>query len=242
MKRREEGISYIFIVIVLISLIIVFGSSATFAGMFDNIKSPLGGSKGDSKSVSSSVSRSDLDSLYTMVSDADNLLQKSVRITFKMLGNKDELQKMELRRKEADNIKDPKEKEAELYKIHQEEAASVQKSLDEKETSQKVQNLDAEQKALLAKAIYNTVLAGLRDKDAVEKATQISQKIQSNPLASTSYAGDLPKLKDIVTKVPPQADKAINLGNGLSKLAQANKIEVALPKSSSEKVKEVDIP
>lgn len=227
--------------LVLVGLFVMLGSSIAFGGMLDKVKSPLGGSKEDSKSASSSVSRNDLDSLYATVCDADNLLQKSVRITFKMLANKDELQKMELRRKEADNIKDPKEKEAELYKIHQEEAALVQKSLDEKETSQKVQNLDVEQKQLFVKAIYNTVLAGLRDKDAVEKAMQLSQRIQSNPLASTSYAGDLPKLKDIVTKVPPQADKAISLGSGLSKLAQANKIEVAMPKSSSEKVKEADI-
>ena len=204
----------------LFGLFVVLGCSTAFAGMLDKVKSPLGSSKEDSKSASSSVSRSDLDSLYTAVSDADNLLQKSVRITFKMLANREDLKIMELRRKEADNIKDPKEKEAEINKLHQDEMASVQKSLDQKETSQKVQSLDAEQKQLFGKAIYNIFLAGLRDKDAVEKAGQISQKIQSNPVASTSYAGDLPKLKDIVTKVPPQADKAISLGTGLSKLAQ----------------------
>lgn len=222
----------------LIVLFIVFGSSAAFAGMLDKVKSPLGSSKEDSKSASSSVSRSDLDSLYTSVSDADNLLRKSVDITFKMLANRDEIQKMELREREANNIKDPKEKEAEMDKIRQAKEALVQNSLDNKETSQKIQSLNAEQKQLLVGAIYNTFLAGLRDKDAVEKASQISQKIQSNPVASTSYAGDLPKLKDIVTKVPPQADKAISLGTGLSKLAQQNKIEVALPKSSSEKAVE----
>jgi hypothetical protein len=221
----------------LIGLLVVFLSSPASAGMLDSVKSPLGGSKGGS-----SVSRNDLDGLYTLCCDADNLLQKSVDVTFKMLANKDELQKMELRMKEANNIKDPKEREAAINKIEQDKMALVQKSLDEQETSQKMQNLNAEQKKLLANAIYNILLASLKDKDAAEKATQMSQKIKSNPAASTSYAADLPKLKDIVTGVPPQADKAVTLGTNLSKVARANKIEVAVPKSSSDPKKDATIP
>ena len=218
----------------LVSLLVLLASSPLFGGMLDNVKSPLG----KSKDTSSSVSRNDLDGLYALCCDADNLLKKSVDVTFKMLANKDELQKMELRIKEANNIKDPKEREAAMDKIEQDKRAFVEKSLDEQETSQKIQSLNAEQRKLLGNAIYNIFLASLKDKDAVEKAKQLTQKIQSNPAASTSYAGDLPKLKDIVTGVPPQADKAVTLGTNLSKVARENKIEVAVPKSASEKPKD----
>jgi len=220
----------------LISLVVLLASSPLFGGMLDNVKSPLG----KSKDTGSNVSRNDLDGLYALCCDADNLLQKSVDLTFNMLANKDELQKMELRMREANNIKDPKEKEAAINKIEQDKAALVQKYLDEQQISQKMQSLNAEQRKLLGNAIYNILLASLKDKDAVEKAQQLTQKIQANPAASTSYAGDLPKLKDIVTGVPPQADKAVTLGTNLTKVARANKIEVAVPKSSSDPKKEVD--
>jgi hypothetical protein len=45
-----------------------------------------------------------------------------------------------------------------------------------------------------------------------------------------------------VTTVPPQANKAINVGNNFAKLAKANKIEVTLPANSESNKREVELP
>lgn len=222
--------------ILCVGLFVMGNFNMASGGMFDVIKG-----KADSKRGSSNFSRADIDGLYKSVSGADNLLQKSVNISFNLLSNKDEIQQVEMRQKEIENIKDPKEKEAEMRKVQEDKMASVEKSLEKEETNRKVQELDEQQKQLLVKAIYNIVLAGLMDTDAVERAKDLSQKIKANPSASMSYAGDLPKITEIITKLPAQVQKIFTLGNSLQKLASANKIEATLPQTASEKPKDVDI-
>lgn len=221
--------------VIFVMLFVFMGFYCAEAGMLDGLKGKTASSGGPS------VSRSDLDSLYKSVTDADGLLKKSVDTAFKMLATKDEIDKMEQRQKECDIIKDPKEKEAAINKVQEDKMATTQKAADNDETSKKCAAMDAQNKALFGKSIYNLVLAGLKDKDAVVTAKDITQKIKGNPTAATSFAADASKLKDIVTTVPPQAEKTATLGSHLSKFASKNKIEVALPQSSSEKPKEVEM-
>ncbi len=229
-------------VLAVASLVVFIGVHANLAsgGMFDSIKAavPGGGSQGSS---GASVSRGDIDALYKTVSVAEMLLQKSIDIAFNMLANKDEIDKMEQRQKEIENIKDPKEKEAEMKKIEEDKMVAVEKSIDQQETADKVQKLDEKNKQLLVKAIYNIFLAGLRDTSAVNQAKDLSQKIKSNPKASVSFANDLPKVGGIISTLPSQAQKVCTLGSNLSKLAQDNKIECTLPKTAAEQPKEVEI-
>ena len=213
-------------------MLIVFGIQSVEAGIFDKLTG---------KSSGGSVSRSDIDAVYTLVLDAEALLKKSVDIAFKLLASKEELEKIEQRQKQIDEIKDPKEKEAEMKKVQEDKMAATQKMIEKEETSKKAAALDAQQKVLFGKSIYNLILAGLKDKDAVVKAKDVSQKIQGNPSSATNFASDVNKLKDIVTTVPSQAEKIGTLGNNLSKFASKNNIEVAMPQSAADKPKEVEI-
>lgn len=82
--------------ILCVGLFVMGSFNMASGGMFDAIK---GSGKADSKSGSSNFSRGDIDGLYKAVSGADNLLQKSVNISFNLLANKDEIQQLEMRQK-----------------------------------------------------------------------------------------------------------------------------------------------
>jgi|LSQX01.2.fsa_nt_gb hypothetical protein len=206
------------------------------AGLMDGLK----GGKKTGGTAGGEISRTDIDFVYSLVAEADNLLKNSVNIAFKMLANKDEIDEMDMRQKQIDAIKDPKEKEAEIRKVQEDKMASTQKAIDREETSKKTAAMSTEQKILFGGAMYNLALAGLKDKEAVTKAKNVSQNIQANPSASMGFSQDVPKLKNIVTTVPPQAEKISTLSTNLVKFASKNKIEVVLPQSSSEQPKDVD--
>ncbi len=211
--------------------LVLFNSQTAFGGPFDKIglKSP---------GASSSVSRNDLDKLYGLLSEADILLQNSLWATFRMLANKDEIQEMEAKLKAIENIPDPKERDAKRQEFREDLKAKVETALMRQETQKKVAEMSKEQRQLFANAIFNILLAGLMDKEAVEKAQQLSKAIQGNPTYAASFANDLGKIKDICTTLPPQIDKTVRIGNNLAKCAQSNKIEVALPKSAADKPQE----
>ncbi len=159
-----------------ILIVIFLCSNIAYGGAFDKLKSAVpGGSKDESQKGTASVSREGIDNVYNLLAQADTLLKKSVDITFKMLANKEDIERIERRMKEIESIKDPKEKEAEIIKIRQDEMVAVNKATEQKETAEKVKNLNDEQKQLLGKAIYNIFLAGLMDKGALETSKQLIQ-------------------------------------------------------------------
>lgn len=234
MKTRISLVSkFTSVLMVVIASFIFCDVYTAYGGLIDkiSIKKPSGGS---------SVSRNDLDQLYFLVSEADKLLQKSLDTVFRMLANKDEIQRLEMLQKEIDNTKDPKEKEAKIQEIYKDKMRIVEEKLQKEETSREIGAFNDEQKKLFANAIFNIFLAGLRDGQAVEKTKQLSQIIRSNPMYAVSFAGDLDKLVYIVATLPPQVTKTLKIGNNLVRLAQANKIEPALPKSSEEVARKAD--
>ncbi|HOF57626.1 MAG TPA: hypothetical protein PLA81_01060 [Syntrophorhabdaceae bacterium] len=208
-------------------------SGIVFGGPFDMMKSKGGGG--------GTVSRGDLDNLYKYVADADKLLQDSINISSKILLNKDELQQIEMKQKNIAGIQDPKERESETRKIQEDTIAMTLKASEDADATKKIGNLDEKQKVLYGKSIYNLLLAGLKDKDAVAQANQMMQKIQGNPTAAASFASDVTKLKDIVSTLPSQVKKIVSLGDSLRKIAKSNKIEVAVPNSASDKPQDIDL-
>jgi len=236
MKTKMPLVSkFMSVLMVVIASFIFCDVYTTYGGPLDKItlKKPSGGS---------SVSKNDLDQLYFLVSGADKLLQKSLNTVLKMVANKDEIQEMERRLKEIENIKDPKEKESAMDKYVKDAESIIARAMEREETSRKIEALDAEQKKLFANAIFNIFLAGLMDREAVEKGQKLSQAIQSNPTYAVNFVNDIDRIKNIITTLPPQANKIFKLGNNLVKLAQANKIEPAIPKSSQEVARDGELP
>jgi len=236
MKRGRWCVTkLIFIFLVLIVSFIIYNVYTSYGAPFDKVMPKASGG-------GSTVSRNELDNLYILVSEADNLLQKSLVTVLKMVANKDEIEEIARRLKEIENIKEPKEYRSAMDTVVSDAQSVIERAMEKQKTQEKIQALDAQQKQLLGNTIFNIFLAGLKDKAAVEKAQQLSQAIQSNPASGASLAADLDKIRTIITTLPPQIDKTFKIGNNLAKLAQANKIEAAIPKSSSEKAKDANLP
>jgi len=230
------------LVLVIASSFIFCHVYTAYGGSFDKImqKKSVGHSESSVSKGDSNVSKNDLVQLYFLVAQADKLLQKSVDTLFKMLANKDDRQMYEMQLKAILEIRDPKEQRAEMKKFINDWERKFEENLKTEEMSRRIESLSAEQRQLFANAIFNLFLAGLRDGQAVEKAKQLVQIIRANPLIAVSFVGDLDKLAYIVTTLPPQAIKTLQIGTNLVRLAQANKIELALPKSSEEKPRAVE--
>jgi hypothetical protein len=219
------------------SLITVFASSNAVAGPFDSMKNlASAGSSGGG----GSVSRATLDKLYKLVSEAEALLDKSVNIAFSMVANKEETEKYTQRLKEIEKIQDPKEKEAAMKKVREDQSAIVTKAAEKEDTAKKIASLDGKQKKLFGASVSNVVLAGLMDKEAVETSKSLSTALKSNPTAAASFSNDVPRVTNIAASLPEQAKKATDLGSALTKLAKTAKVEVAMPASAAAAPKTVD--
>jgi hypothetical protein len=80
----------------------------------------------------------------------------------------------------------------------------------------------------------------LKDKAVVELANGIVSKVQANPSAAMSFSSEIARTKDVAANLPPQASKIAQIGDNLFKLAKTSKIEVAVPKTSTDAPKEVN--
>jgi len=220
------------------SLITAFAASNAVAGPFDSMKNlASAGSSGGG----GSVSRASLDKLYALVSEAEALLDKSVNIALSMVANKDEAEKIAARQKEVEKIQDPKEKEAAMKKVQEDKIAIVAKATEKADTAKKIESLDGKQKKLFGASVYNVVLAGLKDKEAVETSKSLSAALKSNPTAAASFSNDVPRVTNIASSLPEQAKKATDLGSALTKLAKTAKVEVAVPASAADAPKDANI-
>jgi len=181
------------------------------------------------------VTKADVDNYFSLSNKADDLQQGSVDSLSKMLLNKDTAAEIERKKKAAEAIQNPQEKQAAMKQIVEDEQAALITMNDDKASQQKLANLDEHQKKLVGAATSNLFLSALLNKSAVDVATGIVQKAQANPASAVGYATELPKIKDAVVALPGKIEKTYTLANQLMKLAKANNIEVAMPKTASDK-------
>jgi hypothetical protein len=202
------------------------------AGMFDSVAGAIGGG-----SSSSSVSASDVKGVISSFQDAERMLFNSLVLINKALANKQEVAKLEELLKTINAMPEGAEKDAKMKELEKSSLALAQKTLESKEVTKVAQKLSTEQKQEVASATFNILLAVLKDKEALSKAQNLVSSISSNPTSAAQFAGDLPKLKDIVATAPNQITSITKIGSGLIDLAKTAKISVTQPASADEPMK-----
>ncbi|NBX76114.1 MAG: hypothetical protein EBQ92_06130 [Proteobacteria bacterium] len=105
-----------------------------------------------------------------------------------------------------------------------------------------ISKLSAKKKEALGNAIHNFILAGLKDKELVENGKDIVSSVSSNPMEAAKMAGQLGSVKDTISSLTSQMEKAVGITPKLVEWAKANNITPSIPSSSSEEVKPADIP
>jgi len=210
------------------------------AGFMDAVKSvaPVGGA---AAAAGGSLSSQDFESINKLFTEADGLLQNSVNSLVQMVCNKDVAEELSRKMQAAQETKDPKEREAAIKQVREDQAAALLAASENKETAGKLSQLSGEQKKLAADSLYNFVLAGLKDKTVVELANGVVSKVQANPSAAMSYSKEISQTKDIAATLPSQVSKIVQVGDNLVTLAKTSNIEIVVPKTATDPAKEVAI-
>ncbi len=211
--------------------------SCANAGMFDSV---AGAVMGGGSSSAASVSESDIKGVISSFQDAEKALSSSIELINKALGDKQAIAKLEEEKKTILAMPDGAEKDAKMKELEKSAEAEAAKILKSKEAANKAAKLSSEQKQKIAVAGYNILLAALKDKDALAKAKNLVSSVSANPTMAVKFAGDLPKLKDIVATAPSQIESLATISSGFMSLAKTAKISVTQPASSNEPFKPVD--
>lgn len=118
----------------------------------DSVKTAaLGGGSGG-------VTKADVTNYFNLSKKADDLQQSSIESLGKMLLNKETKAGIERKKKAAEAIQDPKERQAAMNQVIVDEQAELAKIQDDKASEQKVANLDENQKKLVGSATSNLFL------------------------------------------------------------------------------------
>lgn len=208
------------------------------AGPFDKLKS-LAPAVTGSQGSGDSLSGQDFEAINTLFAEADGLLQSSVTNLVEMVCNKDVAAELNRKMQAAQEIKDPKEREAAISQVKEDQTAALLAASENQETVGKLSQLSAEQKKLAKASLYNFALAGLKDKAVVDLANGVASKVQGNPSAAISYSKDIARTKDIAATLPSQVTKIVQISDNMIKLAKTSQIEVAVPETSTAPAKEV---
>lgn len=194
-----------------------------------------------SQGTGESLSGQDFEAINTLFSEADGLLQNSVSNLVEMVCNKDVAAELNRKMQSAQEIKDPKEREAAISQVKEDQTAALLAASENQETVGKLSQLNDDQKKLAGASLHNFLLAGLKDKTVVDMANVVVSKVEGNPKSAISYTKEIARTKDIVTTLPSQVSKIAQIGDNMIKLAKTGQIEVVVPKTSTDPAKEVAI-
>ncbi len=219
----------LFVLVSAVSLIALSTSAANaqFGGLLSG--GALGGSKTDSK-----ANIGDVDAFLKTADEADVLIRQSSDSLFKAVASKEELDAHADKIKAANEIADPKEKEAALKKASDDEQAQLAKVDFAAKSEQAKKTMDAKQKAQTGAAIYNFTLGMLKDQELLSRGQGIISSISGNPMAITKLA----KVKDVMSSISSQMGNITTIASGLQKMSSVVKLE-ALPTKSSDQPKPI---
>lgn len=170
---------------------------------------------------------------------AEELMQGSVDNLIHVVATSKETKKLDDELKAANAIADPKEKKAKVREAYQHRTEFAQSKIDSDEKRTKLSNLDSKKKKALGNALFNLALVGLKDKDLVSRGQGLVGSVSSNPVNAAKMALQIGDMKDAISSLGTQAENIGSLTTQVVSLAKVNKVEPAMPKSSSEQAQKV---
>lgn len=225
-------------------------ANAQFGGLLGGAKSnskasadnaPLGGLLGggglfgDSKS-NAKTSAGDVDAFLKTADEADGLIRQSSDALFKAVATKEELDAHADKMKAANEVADPKEKEAALKKAEDDQQAQLAKVDFAAKAVEAKTSMDAKQQAQTGAAIYNFTLGMLKDMELLERGQGVVSSISGNPMAITKVL----KVKDVLSSLSSQMSNISTIAAGVQKMSSVVKLD-ALPTKSSDQPKAWDV-
>lgn len=198
------------------------------AGMFGDLAGSLMGGG------SSDGTASEMETIFVTMEESTNTLNTSVDTINELLGDKKQLAKWKDQNKSIEKLSDD-EKVPALAKLNQEKMVYATALGTNKDVNVKAKKLPTEQKNKIGAAISDILLVSMKEKEAAGKAKELVKSIIANPKSALIYAGDLPKLKDVVSNTPAMLSDQAELSKSMVNLANSANIAIKQPKPTEEK-------
>ncbi|WNO03390.1 hypothetical protein [Rhodoferax mekongensis] len=164
---------------------------------------------------------------------AEKLMKNSAALLAQGLTSKEKAAELEAGRKAANAATDPAEKNALSQDVSKKEASALNEAMNNANIGEAVKNLNADQKALVAAASFNFMLALLQDKALVEQATGLISSMSGNPMNLSKLGG----IKDAAASLKQQIAEASVFADKMPKIFAA--VGVTAPITKDDKPKEM---
>jgi hypothetical protein len=197
-------------------------ASAQFGGLRNML--PMGGMSAPARNVDGFLERAEQAELLTRIS-ADAI--------YGAVESEADAAAVAAARKANAAIVDPREREAAERKLDAEVTATLA-TVDWDAQQQRMQaNMDAERNHHLGVAIFNFMLAVLKDEELVATGKSMLGSIGANPMQAVALVGKLGALKDATWALASQMGNLSHIATGIPKLMTVAKVD-QLPASASE--------
>jgi hypothetical protein len=196
------------------------------ASMFGDLAGSLMGSSDGTKT--------EMQAIFDKMDQSTNTLVASVELINGSLGDKKQLTKWDDQNKTIGNLTDD-EKVPAIAKLNQEKIEYATALGLNKDVVTKAKKLPNEQKSKIGTAISDILLVSKQEKETANKAKDLVKSIVANPKSALLYAGDLPKLKDVVSNTPAMLSAQAALSKNLVILANSANITIQQPVATAEK-------
>jgi len=198
------------------------------AGFLDMGKAATGMDLG----ASSGNVEKDIDSFLGAGQKAQDLTAKAVSVLFAAIASKEEVRKSNDALAAATKLADPKEREAALRKVEDDQSAALAKANYVAKAKELERSANEKQKKLIGAAFYNYSLGILKDTELASKGTNIVSSASSNPMLIPKVM----RVKDVMNSLAGQMENSKKIGTGMQQLASVVKLPAAPSSSSSEPV------
>jgi len=160
-------------------------------------------------------------------------MNNSVTLLSNSLISKEALAGLAAKRKAANEITDPAEKEAKLTEVKKSRDALLNESLSKASIDSEIKKMDDKQRGDLGSAAFNFMLALLQDKALIDQSKGLISSMSTNPAALTKIGS----IKDAVSSLSKQLSDASSVAGKMPSIFSA--VGVKAPASKDEKPKVV---
>jgi hypothetical protein len=196
------------------------------ASMFGDLAGSLMGTSDGTKT--------EMQAIFDMMDQSNNTLIASVELINGSLGDKKQLTKWSDQNKTIEALTDD-EKVPAIAKLNQEKIEYATGLGLNKDVIKNAKKLPTDQKNKIGTAISDILLVSSQEKNAANKAKDLVKSIIASPKSAVIYAGDLPKLKDVVSETPAKLSAQTTLSKNLVILANSANITIQQPAVAPEK-------
>ena len=170
-----------------------------------------------------------VEAFLKIAGDVNALMVQSSDVLFKAVATEEDIEAHDREVKAATEIADPKERNAALRKVQDEEQVALA-NFDYAAKAKKMEKeMDKQKRQLIGASIYNFILGMLKDQLLMDIGNNWISSANSNPAMAPKFA----PVKDVIASISSRMDKMTKIASGIRNLSAVVKLD-NLPTSPSD--------